>query len=61
MVYYPAWLTQSVFESESKEKYENKCNISDIRPYLIRFRPGDEAQVEARFGPFRDSVNFDAR
>ena len=22
---------------------------------------GDEAQVEARFGPFRDSVNLDAR
>jgi hypothetical protein len=22
---------------------------------------GDEAQVEARFGPFRDSANLDAR
>jgi hypothetical protein len=22
---------------------------------------GDEAQLEARFGPFRDSANFDAR
>jgi hypothetical protein len=22
---------------------------------------GDEAQVEARFGPFRDSANIDAR
>ena len=23
--------------------------------------PGDEAQLEARFGPFGDSANFDAR
>ena len=23
--------------------------------------PGDEAQLEARFGPFGDSVNLDAR
>jgi hypothetical protein len=61
MLSYLAWLTQSVFESESGQKYENKCNNCDIHPYLIRYHLGDEAQVEARFGPFRDSVNFDAR
>jgi hypothetical protein len=27
----------SVFESESGHKYENKYDISDIRPYPIRF------------------------
>jgi len=32
-------LTLSVFESESGQKYENKCNIGDIRPYPIRFHP----------------------
>jgi hypothetical protein len=32
-----------------------------FHPYSIRFHLGDEAQVEARFGPFGDSVNFDAR
>ena len=36
-VSYPAWLILSVLESEFDQKYENKCNISDIRPYLIRF------------------------
>jgi hypothetical protein len=29
----------SVFESESGHKYENKHDISDIRPYPIRFHP----------------------
>jgi hypothetical protein len=29
----------SVFESESEHKYENKYDISDIRPYPIRFHP----------------------
>ena len=29
----------SVFESESERKYENKYNISDIRPYPVRFHP----------------------
>jgi hypothetical protein len=29
----------SVFESESGHKYENKYDISDIRPYSIRFHP----------------------
>jgi hypothetical protein len=29
----------SVFESESEHKYENKYDISDIRPYAIRFHP----------------------
>jgi hypothetical protein len=61
MLSYLAWLTQSVFESESGQKYENKCNISDIRPYSICFHLCDDAQVEARFGPFGDSVNFDTR
>jgi hypothetical protein len=61
MLHYPAWLTHSVFESEFRQKYESTCNISDIHSYSICFRLGDEAQVEARFGPFRDSVNFDAR
>jgi hypothetical protein len=28
-----------VFESESGQKYENKYDISDIRPYPIRFHP----------------------
>jgi len=32
-------LTLSVFESESGQKYENKCNIGDIHPYPIRFHP----------------------
>ena len=39
IVSYPAWLILSVFESESGRKYENKYNISDIHPYLIRFHP----------------------
>jgi hypothetical protein len=56
MVSYPAWLTLSVFKSESEQKYENKCNISDIHLYLICFHLDDEAQVEARLGPFRDSL-----
>ena len=30
-------MTLSVFESESGQKYENKYNIGDIRPYPIRF------------------------
>jgi hypothetical protein len=30
-------LILSVFESESGHKYENKYDISDIRPYPIRF------------------------
>jgi hypothetical protein len=34
---YPTLLVLSVFESESGQKYENKCNISDIRLYPIRF------------------------
>jgi hypothetical protein len=29
----------SVFESESGHKYKNKYDISDIRPYPIRFHP----------------------
>jgi hypothetical protein len=29
----------SVFESESGHKYENKYDMSDIRPYPIRFHP----------------------
>ena len=36
---YPAWLTLSVFEFESGQKYKNKCNIGDIRPYPIHFHP----------------------
>jgi hypothetical protein len=36
---YPAWLTLSVFESESDQNYENKYGIGDIRPYPIRFHP----------------------
>ena len=39
IVSYPTWLTLSVFESESDQKYENKYNISDIRSYPIRFHP----------------------
>jgi hypothetical protein len=30
-------LILSVFESESDQKYENKYDIGDIRPYPIRF------------------------
>jgi hypothetical protein len=37
-------LTISVFESESGQKYENKRNINDIRPYPIRFHP--QAQLK---------------
>ena len=33
------WLTLSVFESESDQKYENKYDIGDICPYLVRFHP----------------------
>ena len=32
-------MTISVFESKSGQKYENKYNIGDIRPYPIRFHP----------------------
>ena len=39
IVSYPTQLTLSVFESESGQKYKNKCNISDIRLYPIRFHP----------------------
>jgi hypothetical protein len=39
IVSYPAFFILSVFESESGHKYENKYDISDIRPYLIRFHP----------------------
>jgi hypothetical protein len=38
-VSYPAFFILFVFESESGHKYENKYNISDIRPYPIRFHP----------------------
>jgi hypothetical protein len=33
-----------VFESESGHKYKNKYDISDIRPYPIRFHPYTEAK-----------------
>jgi len=33
-------LTLSVFKSESNQKYENKYDIDDIRPYLIHFHIG---------------------
>jgi len=49
IVSYPAWLTLSVFESESRQKYENKCNISDIRPYPIRFHPYMWLMATSRF------------
>jgi hypothetical protein len=39
-MFYLAWLILSVFESKSGQKYENKCNISNIRPYPICFHPG---------------------
>ena len=39
IISYPSWLTISVFESEFGHKYENKCNINDIRSYPIRFHP----------------------
>jgi hypothetical protein len=39
MVSYPTFLILSVFESEFRHKYENKYDISDIRPYPIRFHP----------------------
>jgi hypothetical protein len=39
IVSYPVWLTISVFEFESEQKYENKCNISHIRLYPICFHP----------------------
>jgi hypothetical protein len=32
IISYPAWLTLSIFESESEQKYENKYNICRIRP-----------------------------
>jgi len=32
-------LTLSVFESESDQKYKNKYDINDIRPYPICFHP----------------------
>jgi hypothetical protein len=32
-------LILSVFESEFGKKYENKCDMSDIRLYPIRFHP----------------------
>ena len=41
-------MTLSVFESESGQKYENKCNISDIRPYPIRFHPYSVLALENR-------------
>jgi len=34
---YPAWLTLSLLESESDQKYENKYDIIDIYLYPIRF------------------------
>jgi hypothetical protein len=37
------------FESESEQKYENKCKISDIRPYPIYFHP--YILLTARFPP----------
>ena len=39
IVSYPSWLTISVFESETGQKYENKYNISYIRSYPIHFHP----------------------
>jgi hypothetical protein len=48
----------SVFESESGHKYENKYDISDIRPYLIRFHPclSECEWLPADGTHFRDSV-----
>jgi hypothetical protein len=45
IVSYLAWLTLSVSESEYGQKYENKYNISDIRPYPIRFHPYDSVRI----------------
>jgi hypothetical protein len=44
---YPVWPTLSLFECESNQKYENKYDISDIRPYPIRFHPKEEIAVLA--------------
>ena len=38
----------SVFESESDQKYENKYDISDIRPYPIRFHPYSRVKSQLR-------------
>jgi hypothetical protein len=54
---YVVWLTQSVFKSESNQKYKNKYNISDMR-YPLRFHPwiqtvqcwGPDAQDRWRHG-----------
>jgi predicted DsbA family dithiol-disulfide isomerase len=39
----------------------DKCTIgSEIVLDTLNAHLGDEAQLEARFGPFRDSANLDA-
>ena len=35
-------------ESKSDQKYENKCDISDIRSYLIRFHPWTEVKMKPK-------------